>query len=657
MQEDIERFIQWIRMKSPQAKTWRDYQCDLKLFNEITGGQMIESIHVRDVDAFINYQVDQGFKPSTINRRLAAVTSFYLFLIREGRQVNCPVLPKRHHLREPQRLPRPVSESELHAFFRAIYDIRDKAMFVLMLRCGLRIGEVSSLLFSNLMLEESPPSMIIQGKGSRERTVYLSPETVRCLKEWLSIRPSVKDAHVFVSYQHKKLSTTSISLRVRYVCEVSQVNLTAHRLRHTFADHLLTAGMPITSIQKLMGHRFINTTQIYAVANDKQVQADFYKASERIEGWTLFLKAAQVKGPVDEAVQRSLNLFQFNKAPTSEKDILIKVPMPARFADLPSILVSHLESYRDWKANRWRNERTLVNSLLYYSQQGTMWEFFVHTCGVCSVSDLHIEHVLQFVKTRLDLGRSAKTVNGSLSALRSFLFFLKEDGECIHPSLEHIQRLKEDECLPRYMTLDQVRKLKNEIERRVQQVSGLDTLRDALMIRSVFYLLWQGGLRLGELEALTFTDFYISNQDQVKRLFVRDGKWRKGRAVYLTEVSLNALQEYLAVRGMEPVDGLVFTRDGAPLRRGFLCQRIKRIGRDVDVFVTPHRLRHTFATQLLNVGCRVTSIQKIMGHTSVDTTMGYARAFDQTVIADFLSAVSELEGRSDGAWSSLGSKD
>jgi integrase len=74
---------------------------------------------------------------------------------------------------------------------------------------------------------------------------------------------------------------------------------------------------------------------------------------------------------------------------------------------------------------------------------------------------------------------------------------------------------------------------------------------DALLLRAVFYLLWQGGLRSGEVELLRFSDFYISQAGEAKRLFIRDGKWRKGRAVYLTDVTLQALRAYLAIRGME----------------------------------------------------------------------------------------------------------
>jgi len=200
MLAEIERFIQWVRMRSPQARTWRDYKCDLALFMDVIKKREVEEIRPRDVDVFVNFQAGRGYKPSTVNRRLAAVTSFYAFLTASGRRVNCPVLPKRHHLREPQRLPRPVNEQELRKFFAATHDVRDRAMFTLMLRCGLRIGEVAELKMSDLYLGESPSRMIIRGKGARERTVFLSREAERDLQGWLAKRPLVHSDRVFISY-------------------------------------------------------------------------------------------------------------------------------------------------------------------------------------------------------------------------------------------------------------------------------------------------------------------------------------------------------------------------------------------------------------------------------------------------------------------------
>jgi site-specific recombinase XerD len=285
MLAEIERFVNWVRRRNPQARTWRDYGYDLHQFVAVVGNRAPNSITFRDVDQFIASQSERGFKPTTINRRLASVLAFYIFLSGEDDELVCPVIPRRHHLREPQRLPRPMHEADLRQFFAVIPDVRDRAMFLLMLRCGLRISEVASLLLADLYLNEDYPRMVIHGKGSRERAVYLSPQAERALREYLATRPSAASDFVFLSYQLDGMSTTAIHKRLIRYRQESAISITAHRLRHSFASDLVRADVPVTSIQKLMGHRWIETTQNYILADDHQVQADYYAACPRIEGW------------------------------------------------------------------------------------------------------------------------------------------------------------------------------------------------------------------------------------------------------------------------------------------------------------------------------------------------------------------------------------
>ena len=100
------------------------------------GERLPAEITVQDVDRFITTQAESGFTAATINRRLAAILSFYTFLADEDPDLVCPVLPHRHTLRARRRLPRPVPEADLERFFAVIDDARDRAMFLLMLRCG-----------------------------------------------------------------------------------------------------------------------------------------------------------------------------------------------------------------------------------------------------------------------------------------------------------------------------------------------------------------------------------------------------------------------------------------------------------------------------------------------------------------------------------------
>jgi site-specific recombinase XerD len=286
MLSEIEGFVNWVRRRSPEARTWKDYGYDLRLFVEVVGDKALSEVTFRDIDRFVAVQSEKGFKPSTINRRLASVVSLYGFLSTEEETLVCPVHFHRHHVREPQRLPRPVGEEELRRFFAVIPDKRDRAMFTLMLRCGLRIGEVASLQRVDLFLDEDFPRIVVRGKGSRERGVYLSKQAEAALRGYLAERPCVPSEFVFLSYLEGGLSTTSIHNCLLKYRDLAGVQFTAHQLRHSFANDLLNADAPITSIQKLMGHRWIESTQTYVQANDKQVCRDYYAACEKLEGWS-----------------------------------------------------------------------------------------------------------------------------------------------------------------------------------------------------------------------------------------------------------------------------------------------------------------------------------------------------------------------------------
>ena len=159
MIDEITNFVNWLRRRNPQARTWRDYGYDLNQFVAIVGDKPLASVTIQDIDNFITAQAARGLKPTSINRHLAAIMALYTFLADEDPDLVCPVLPHRHTLRTTQRLPRPVPEAGLQRFFAVIEDARDQAMFLLMLRCGLRIAEVAGLRLSDLSLAESPPRL------------------------------------------------------------------------------------------------------------------------------------------------------------------------------------------------------------------------------------------------------------------------------------------------------------------------------------------------------------------------------------------------------------------------------------------------------------------------------------------------------------------
>jgi site-specific recombinase XerD len=285
MLDEIERFINWIRRRSSTARTWRDYRCDLKQFAAHTGDRAPAAVTFRDIDQFVIAQAAQGRCAATINRRLAAIQALYAFLSDEDPALVCPVLPHRHCLTQPRRLPRPVQREALERFFAVIADARDRAMFILMLRCGLRLAEVAALKRTDLYLHETRPRLVAHGKGGKERSAYLSPQAEHALRAYLAKRPDAASEFVFLSYQLAGLSTTAIHYRLMHYRARAGVALSAHQLRHTFAADLVSADVPVTTIQQLLGHAWLESTQTYVAADDRKVQADYFAASQQLESW------------------------------------------------------------------------------------------------------------------------------------------------------------------------------------------------------------------------------------------------------------------------------------------------------------------------------------------------------------------------------------
>jgi integrase len=207
-------------------------------------------------------------------------------------------------------------------------------------------------------------------------------------------------------------------------------------------------------------------------------------------------------------------------------------------------------------------------------------------------------------------------------------------------ALFRVPSLKQPDTLPKFLTDEQVRLLRDDLEDRVERAGTPSQQRDALLDRAAFYLLWQGGLRLGEVEELELDDLDLPN----RRLMVRKGKGLRDRTAYLTGKAVEAMRAYLDVRGMGPTNHLFLYRN-EPLSKDLVRDRVKAAGQRTGVNVYPHGLRHTCATQLLNAGCRVTSIQKFLGHKRLNSTMIYARVHDRTVAEDYYAAMEVVEKR------------
>jgi len=137
----------------------------------------------QDISAFITAAQSSGLMPATINTKLSILTSFFEYLREEGQMPQQPVLRRRHRLLTPTVLPKPMPDTDLAAFFKVIDAVRDRLIFLVMLRCGLRVSEVCALSWDAIDLPAGTVR-ITRGKGQVDRIVYLSPDVTQALQVW-----------------------------------------------------------------------------------------------------------------------------------------------------------------------------------------------------------------------------------------------------------------------------------------------------------------------------------------------------------------------------------------------------------------------------------------------------------------------------------------
>lgn len=355
-----------------------------------------------------------------------------------------------------------------------------------------------------------------------------------------------------------------------------------------------------------------------------------------------YVRAKQLGPDWTDVCRTALEKFRrFLRHERGQIEIKVQPFEPERHAmGLPAWLMDQLLRYQHLRQANWRQARLQENLRRFWSNHLRFWNWECQRHAISAATDVKRSHMLDYIDQRLAAGYAAKSINQDLRALQAFLRFLQDQDHPVPQALLRLRGLKEPDALPRFLTDDEVGRLRADLEQRVQEAGQVHQCRDALLDRAAFYLLWQGGLRLGEVEELRLEDLRLPD----RQLSVRRGKGQKDRTVYLADAAVRALATYLAVRGDGPTDH-VFLYRNQPLCKDLVRGRIKAAGQRVGVKVYPHRLRHTCATQLLNAGCRITSIQKFLGHQRINSTLIYARVHNQTVADDYFCAMVRIEQR------------
>jgi site-specific recombinase XerD len=245
----------------------------------------IETVTYRKIGAYIDYLLSQRLKPKTINCYLNGICQFYHYLAdEEGMQIVNPVR-KPNIMKLPRGLPKHLKDEQIEILFNNLKGYRDRAMFMIMLRCGLRVEEVAHLAIGDIDLKRR--MLLIQdGKGAKDRIVYISNDALYALLDYLKVRPTNKVKKVFLvekgPLSGQPISIRGIQKRMEYYARKTNLRISCHHLRHTMATQMLNADADLSTIQDLLGHNSIRTTQRYCRVSNLKVQRDYYKAMEVI---------------------------------------------------------------------------------------------------------------------------------------------------------------------------------------------------------------------------------------------------------------------------------------------------------------------------------------------------------------------------------------
>jgi site-specific recombinase XerD len=293
---ELIRYRRALKRKNYSAHTLKSYLNILDQFIRWLTVPLPE-VTRKEIGAYVDHLLRKRRTSKTITCHLQTIRLFFDYLSNEERiRIVNPVT--RISLRLPKPLPRHLKDDQVRRLLDGITDLRDRAMFMLMLRCGLRVQEVAELTV-DAVDQGRRQIFVFHGKGAKDRVVYMSEDARLALLRYLEKRSSKAKALFLVQkgpMRGKPLSVRGIQKRIEYYARKSNLEVSCHRLRHTMATQLLNADAGLATIQDLLGHGQITTTQRYCRVANLKVQRDYYKAMQIV----LQRTQAQEKDDEDE---------------------------------------------------------------------------------------------------------------------------------------------------------------------------------------------------------------------------------------------------------------------------------------------------------------------------------------------------------------------
>ena len=244
----------------------------------------LETLTREDLSSFIEYEQDRGMQPNTVSTRVKVLYAFLQYLV--DREVAHPDLLKRKlRVKVPEALPRAMDPEDVRPLLTVIEKPRDRAMILVLLRTGMRIGELLATRISELNLGEKQIIIMEAPKTGVGRVAYLSEDACKALTVWMERRDPAKQ-RLFYGQGRPRLSYTAVRVRFAKYLEAAGLahkGYSLHCLRHTCATELLNAGMRLECLQQLLGHSSIEMTRRYARLTDNTRREEYFRAMACIE--------------------------------------------------------------------------------------------------------------------------------------------------------------------------------------------------------------------------------------------------------------------------------------------------------------------------------------------------------------------------------------
>jgi integrase/recombinase XerD len=284
--DHFERYLRHKWRANHKPKTIESSFTSIMLFLKFcgeSGKSDIAQIERSDLETFIEREQDRGMHISTVKTRTASIVAFLHFLMEQD-ILPLSLLKKTIRFKLPDALPRAMNPKDVKKLIEVIDNARDRALILLLLRTGMRIGEVLGLAVNDIDLKEKKVRLMQGEKNNIGRVVYLSNDALFALKRWLSVR-SKEELHLFYGQRGPLCYSAARSCFMKHLkkARLDQKGYTVHCLRHTCASELLNAGMRLEVLQQLLGHEDIEITRRYARLTDKTREEEYFRAMALIE--------------------------------------------------------------------------------------------------------------------------------------------------------------------------------------------------------------------------------------------------------------------------------------------------------------------------------------------------------------------------------------